>query len=136
MYDLPPVHANRTPKLVPVVVQVPRLTVELLSNPIFRFAQEEALTILVPLNGEESFQGGGTAFWSNERAQKAAFISDKVEKDRPDFVLVPPAGSAIVFAGCVTHAAVAVTGGERCILVASLSPASGEEPEEEAAAAS
>ena len=50
----------------------------------------------------------------------------------PRLVLTPPPGTAIVFAGCITHAARAVKGGERCVLVASFSPADDEEEEQEA----
>lgn len=92
---------------------------------------EEALTVLVPLTDPGAFQGGGTCFWSVERAKQrlaAAFSTGRESGGGTtvpgDFVLLPPAGSALVFAGCVTHAAVAVTSGERCILVASFSPAS------------
>jgi hypothetical protein len=38
-------------------------------------------------------------------------------------VLTPPPGTALLFAGSVLHAGVAVTAGERSILVASFSPA-------------
>jgi len=78
---------------------------------------EEALTIIVPLNGAGSFTGGGTAFWSTEDGRDATAASSE-----PSFVLTPAAGTAVVFAGCVMHAAVAVQTGERCVLVASFSP--------------
>ena len=40
---------------------------------------------------------------------------------------MPPAGTALVFSGCITHAAVRLTNGERCVLVCSFSPAAEEE---------
>ena len=91
---------------------------------------EETLTILVPLTDPNAFEGGGTCFWSTERAEQRASATFAAGEEGGgdvsvpgDFVLRTPAGSSLVFAGCVTHAAVAVTSGERCILVASFSPA-------------
>lgn len=71
----------------------------------------ETLTVIVPLNA--SFEGGGTAFWS----------ADNDDVKEPSLLLIPPPGTAIVFAGNeVVHAAVEVTAGERFVLVASFSP--------------
>lgn len=90
---------------------------------------EEALTILVPLTSPDEFKGGGTCFWSVEGAKQRVDAALSAGREGggdtsvpADFVLLPPAGAALVFAGCVTHAAVALTSGERCILVASFSP--------------
>lgn len=80
---------------------------------------QEALTVLVPLNGSEEFDGGGTAFWSLNQLDDAAAPAAGAE---PSLVLVPPTGTAVVFVGSVTHAARVVKSGERCILVASFSP--------------
>ena len=78
----------------------------------------QALTLLVPLASADSFTGGGTAFYS--RAGGATAISDH-ESARPAVVITPPAGTALLFGGEVTHAALAVTSGERAVLVASFS---------------
>ena len=91
----------------------------------------ESLTIIIPLNGAESFDGGGTAFWSCEDLSAADDPASAAEAE-PRFVLVPPPGTALVFSGCVTHAAVRLTSGERCVLVCSFSPAAAEKEEEEA----
>ena len=80
------------------------------------------MTVLVPLN--EGFEGGGTAFWSSDSNASPA-------GSEPSLVLRPPAGTAIVFAGCMTHAAVAVVAGERCCVVASFSPADEADRQEE-----
>lgn len=97
----------------------------------------QALTVLLPLSrpttmagkndntGETSakedtttssdpgFQGGGTAFWSqNARGHRV---------EAPSLVLKPPAGTALLFGGCVTHAGVAVGEGTRVVFVASFS---------------
>ena len=42
-------------------------------------------------------------------------------QSEPSFVLTPPAGSALVFGGNVTHAGESVAGGERTVFVASFS---------------
>ena len=76
----------------------------------------QALTILMPLTDSESCQGGGTAFWSPKDYGAPG------ENTTPTFVLSPPAGSAILFAGSVVHAGHAITAGERVALVASFSP--------------
>ena len=86
---------------------------------------KQSLTVLVNLSsGGGEFQGGGTAFWSLKAAcdpatGRGAFVSE------PTMVLCPPAGSALVFGGTVTHAGQSVLGGKRCVLVASFSPARG-----------
>ena len=41
--------------------------------------------------------------------------------------LRPPAGTALLFGGTITHSGVAVTSGERSVLVASFSPSSRED---------
>ena len=39
--------------------------------------------------------------------------------------LIPPAGTALLFVGSVTHAGTPISSGERCVLVCSFSPATG-----------
>ena len=79
---------------------------------------DESLTVLVALSQPtSSFEGGGTTFWAGEHAADAA-----ARGDAPTAHLCPPAGTALIFGGGVTHAARAVTAGERCVLVASFSP--------------
>ena len=93
----------------------------------------QALTVLLPLSrptmtdkddtvaetcenedsSDPGFQGGGTAFWSqNSRGHRV---------EAPSLVLKPPAGTALLFGGCVTHAGVAVEEGTRVVFVASFS---------------
>jgi hypothetical protein len=87
----------------------------------------EALTILVPLSAASDFDGGGTAFWSRSDAGPGGSVSvNEGAAQEPTLVLSPPAGTAIIFGGDVTHAGQACTGGRRCILVASFSPKTNE----------
>lgn len=134
----------------------------------------ESLTILIPLSeADESFSGGGTAFWApptlargeeaprdeeedseeeeaaeDELGPRFGVISrpgkqapagadtphrywvtdphsledgERVEAEEPEAVVRPPAGTAIIFGGSVTHAARPVREGERCVFVASFS---------------
>jgi len=89
---------------------------------------KEALTILVPLSeASKDFDGGGTAFWSISDAGPGGSISvNEGTMQAPTLVLRPPAGTAIIFGGDVTHAGKACTGGRRCIFVASFSPKTNE----------
>ena len=82
----------------------------------------QALTVLVPLsNAGCEHEGGGTSFWSDEdRGTTMARSSDS-----PTLVLHPPAGTALLFAGGVTHAGRPVTAGVRLVFVASFSAAPG-----------
>mmetsp|Transcript_26261 Transcript_26261/g.77654 ORF Transcript_26261/g.77654 Transcript_26261/m.77654 type:complete len:348 (-) Transcript_26261:524-1567(-) len=84
-----------------------------------------ALTVLIPLTSPaENFEGGGTGYWSGNRD-----ASENPEGD-PDVVLKPPAGSALVFGGDVTHAGMPVESGFRSVFVCSFStrtPASQED---------
>lgn len=89
------------------------------------------LTILIVLSDSDAFTGGGTAFWarapSNAADEDATTLlpSDLIDRDTdfapPAVVLSPPRGTALLWAGDVTHAAQQVTAGERAVLVASLS---------------
>ena len=62
-----------------------------------------------------AFEGGGTGFWPRGADEHDA------RRATPALVLRPPAGTALLFAGCVTHAGVPVRAGERAVLVASFS---------------
>jgi hypothetical protein len=70
-----------------------------------------ALTVLIPLSSpsDGSFAGGGTGFWAS------------AEDASPSLVLKPPAGTAMLFTGAVTHAGMIVESGRRLVLVASFS---------------
>lgn len=73
----------------------------------------QALTVLIPLSPPDAFDGGGTAFWSQDsRGHRVA---------PPDLVLRPAAGTCMLFGGHTTHSGTAVEAGERCVLVASFS---------------
>lgn len=76
----------------------------------------QSLTVLVPLVGAESHEGGGTAFWPRRLAAEAVTSDVK-----PTLVLRPPAGTALLFGGELTHAGLPVTAGHRAVLVASFS---------------
>ena len=76
----------------------------------------QALTVLVPLVSSESFEGGGTAFWS-----RSATGPHEDESTPPSLVLTPPRGTALLFGGDVMHAGLPVSAGERSVFVASFS---------------
>lgn len=86
----------------------------------------QSLTILLNLSSIDSFCGGGTAFWSQATADELHGRPVRGHGS-PSFVLTPPAGTALVFGGSVTHAARVVVSGERAILVASFSPGAPEQ---------
>jgi hypothetical protein len=67
----------------------------------------QSLTILIPLSDPEAFGGGGTAFWA-----AADCVGGGVGSSPPALVLAPPAGTAILFGGSVTHAGQPTTAGE------------------------
>ena len=78
------------------------------------------------LSGGEAFSGGGTSFWSATEASAASRAAGEAAlhvnpRSDPAFVLRPPAGTALVFGGNVTHAGESVVDGERAVLVASFS---------------
>ena len=60
-------------------------------------------------------RGGGTAFWPDEAVLNVMDEWDISANDdlSPALVVAPPAGSAVLFVGSVTHAGIAVTAGER-----------------------
>ena len=92
---------------------------------------KQSLTILVNLSipGGEleggEFEGGGTAFWDVTAACDPRTGRGHL-RGEPTMALCPPAGSALVFGGTVTHAGQPVLSGRRCVFVASFSPASDE----------
>ena len=85
---------------------------------------KQSLTVLVNLStAGVDFQGGGTLFWSKKAAcdpdtGRGSFVNE------PTMTLCPPAGSALIFGGTVTHAGQRVLGGQRVVFVASFSPLS------------
>lgn len=89
-----------------------------------------ALTVLVVLSDKAAFSGGGTGFWSEadrggtaRRASGTEYNHISPRSATPTFVLAPPAGTALVWGGTVTHAAETVLDGERTVFVASFSNA-------------
>ena len=91
---------------------------------------EQLLTILIPLtngvttapDGSADFTGGGTAFWPQGARGSEDDDGQRAVLGPPSFVLTPPAGSALVFGGQLTHAAQPVTAGERTVFVGSFTP--------------
>lgn len=76
----------------------------------------QSLTVLVPFSDpDEDFSGGGTAFWSPQDSRAGA------RESLPSVVLRPPAGTAMLFGGRVTHMGMEVSEGERVVFVASFS---------------
>jgi hypothetical protein len=74
----------------------------------------QKLTVLVVLGCDSDFEGGGTAFWSPDSR------GHRVEP--PSLILRQKAGTAMLFAGHVTHAGLSLTSGCRVVFVASFSP--------------
>lgn len=101
------------------------------------FSQHEdkkALTILVPLSDASTYEGGGTGFYRGGAAGRVLRREAHEEADAasgaeplgepPSLMLRPVAvGSAILFGGSVTHAALPVVAGTRFVWVASFSAA-------------
>lgn len=81
---------------------------------------KQRLTILVPLSDNAKYEGGGTAFWSEEARGPGRSLAN--QGGPPTCVLQPPAGTALLFGGEVTHGALPVTSGERIVFVASFTP--------------
>ena len=74
----------------------------------------KALTILMPLSSpNDDFQGGGTAFWHQ--------LHPNETRHAPSLTLTPPAGTALLFGGKVSHKGLSVTEGTRVVFVASFS---------------
>eukprot|EP00523_Entomoneis_sp_CCMP467_P011433 CAMPEP_0168723572 /NCGR_PEP_ID=MMETSP0724-20121128/3187_1 /TAXON_ID=265536 /ORGANISM="Amphiprora sp., Strain CCMP467" /LENGTH=279 /DNA_ID=CAMNT_0008770289 /DNA_START=28 /DNA_END=863 /DNA_ORIENTATION=+ len=80
----------------------------------------QSLTILVPLSSPEThFQEGGTGFWSEHELPDSSndynfdhfpsFAGDQASNEAPPIVILrPPAGTALLFGGSVTHAGIPV----------------------------
>ena len=81
----------------------------------------QALTLLVSLTTHGlDYEGGGTAFY-----EPSATPADAIRgKAKPVSVLRPPAGTALLWGGELTHAAEAVIEGRRLVFVASFTPCS------------
>jgi len=76
---------------------------------------KQSLTILIVLSDACEFRAGGTAFWAD------AHKSGNSPRLQPTLVLKPLMGTALCFGGSVTHSAVRVLAGQRCVFVASFS---------------
>lgn len=117
---------------------------------------EQSLTCLLNVSPKSGYTGGGTSFWSTAGAVTAldtdvssavasaigtlagpatvtAAFSALAVISPPTCLLAPPAGTALVFGGQVTHAAQPLDTGERIVFVASFSPAADAEPPDESA---
>ena len=93
----------------------------------------QSITMLVVLSDAAAYEGGGTGFWSEADRPFVARLRSVLQggslstflggatKSEPTHVIRPPAGSALVFGGNVTHAGVSVAAGERTVVVASFS---------------
>ena len=80
----------------------------------------QTLTVLIPLSTPESYEGGGTGFWSRE-ARASGRWSDRKSDVPPSVVLRPERGTAILYGGTVPHAGMPVLHGCRAIFLASFS---------------
>ena len=79
----------------------------------------QSITCLLNVSQQGAYQGGGTAFWSKASAGTGR---DLTSTNPHTCLITPPAGTALVFGGMVTHAALAIVEGERTVFVASFSP--------------
>ena len=91
-----------------------------------RFAphtDKEDLTLLVPLSPPGAFEGGGTAFWSDDHLSPTMAedgdANDELNWVPHEHAVAPVAGTAIIFGGDVTHAGLPVTSGTRSLFVMS-----------------
>ena len=88
---------------------------------------KQSVTLLVPLSAADAFKGGGTAFWPESHLGRKKGADDDIAYDencRSNWLphthkLSPPAGTAIIFGGDVTHAGLPVTSGTRHLFVMS-----------------
>ena len=78
--------------------------------------------------GAGAFEGGGTGFWARPAAEGddslqriSGTVGCDVDAAAPSIVLAPPAGSALLFGGELTHSGQPVTAGQRAVFVASFS---------------
>lgn len=74
----------------------------------------QQLTVLISLSHPTEFEGGGTAFWSQDSR------GHRVED--PSLIIAPNAGTVMIFRGDVTHSGVQINNGRRQVFVASFSP--------------
>ena len=72
----------------------------------------QTLTVLLYLTPPDACEGGGTGFW----CQGASAVDDL-----PTAVIHPPAGTALVYGGRVTHAGMPLISGRRTIYLGSFS---------------
>jgi hypothetical protein len=97
-----------------------------------RFARHmdaQHLTVLVPLSHVSTYGGGGTAFWRHRAEQTSTSHAGGDTLPEPDLVLSPPAGTALMWAGNVLHAARPVLEGVRMACVSSFNGWRPEAPE-------
>jgi hypothetical protein len=80
----------------------------------------QSFTLLLPLSSPSEYEGGGTAFYE-PTATPAEAVRGMAA---PIATLRPLAGTALLWGGELTHAAVAVTKGRRLVFVASATPRS------------
>jgi len=78
----------------------------------------QMLTVLIPLSHPESYEGGGTGFWSREARACGGWESSAVP---PTVVLRPERGTALLYGGSVPHAGMPVLDGCRVCFLASFS---------------
>lgn len=74
---------------------------------------DRSVTVYILLSRAEAFEGGGTAFWSQERRP------EELQGLEEDLLLLPGQGMGVVFNGRVSHAGKVVTQGTRHLFVAS-----------------
>ena len=79
----------------------------------------QTLTVLIPLSSPESYEGGGTGFWSP--ASDEGLPQYGQPSSAPGVVLRPPQGTALLYGGRITHAGMPVETGCRVIFLASFS---------------
>lgn len=73
-------------------------------------SDKQALTVLIPLSEDDAFTEGGTGYWIH---------GQDPDETPPNLKLRPPAGTAMLWVGNVTHTGIKINSGERVVLVAS-----------------
>ena len=83
----------------------------------------QTLTVLIPLSSPESYEGGGTGFWSSASDKGLPQYGQPASAplSAPGVVLRPPQGTALLYGGRITHAGMPVETGCRVIFLASFS---------------
>jgi hypothetical protein len=74
------------------------------------------LTLLVMLNDNHMYQGGGTAFFRTSAEENE---DDQSTELAPDSIARPQAGTAMIWGGTLDHMALPVTEGSRAVFVGS-----------------